>query len=478
MILELLVLGAGAGSPLFFGHREHAPCVRPTRAGTQVQGDVKVCPGRYRIPDRSEQGVIIVAASGTRIDLTGVVLESGDSLPDRFVGVGISSRNVDGVNIIGGAIRGYRYGVRLEGGRSHRVTGADLSGSRLLEVRSTPAKPDAADRLSLFRPDSFLSYGGGLLLRHTVAASVTGITARDAQNGIALLEVRDSYIADNDLGSNHGWGIHLWRSSRNTISRNRLDHTRRCDAQVPPGDCGAAAILLRDASDSNTILDNDLTASSEGFVLAGDHRLARPSRSNLVYRNNASHALRTGFTAAFGLNNSFLENRADSSAIGFQLDHAGGSTVRGNTVIGARTAGVISNHGTDISILANVLIGSAAGIRVGAPDTLGEPSRRYRIDDNVLSRLEQGIVVQRTTRAQLRGNLFDGVGDGLVLDGAGYASEVTGNVFLRASRWFIDAPDLAAGGNYWATADASAATAKVKGRISVVPWKPASAAGY
>jgi hypothetical protein len=65
-----------------------------------------------------------------------------------------------------------------------------------------------------------------------------------------------------------------------------------------------------------------------------------------------------------------------------------------------------------------------------------------------------------------------------VIDGDGHASEVSGNIFLRASRWFIEAPDLAAGGNYWATSDASAATAKVKGRISVLPWRPASAAGY
>jgi hypothetical protein len=70
------------------------------------------------------------------------------------------------------------------------------------------------------------------------------------------------------------------------------------------------------------------------------------------------------------------------------------------------------------------------------------------------------------------------VGDGLVLDGEGHATEVSGNIFLRAARWFIEAPDLAAGGNYWATADVSGATAKVKGRISVLPWKPASAAGY
>jgi parallel beta-helix repeat protein len=455
-----------------------APCIRPTRAGTQVQGEVRVCPGRYRIADRNELGVIIAAASGTRIDLTGVVLESGDSIPSRFVGVGVASRGVDAVTITGGAIRGYRYGIRIEGGRSHRVTGSDLSGSRDQGVRSTPAQPDTADQLELIRPDSFVRYGGGILLRRTTAASITGVTARGAQNGIGLLEARDSYIADNDVATNNGWGIHLWRSSRNIIARNRADHTRRCEAQVPAADCGAAALLLREASDSNTILDNDLTASSLGFLLAGESRATRPSVGNLVFRNDASAALRAAFTSAFGWSNTFLENRADSSGVGFRLEHSGSTAVRGNTVIGARAAGITSDHGTDNSITANVLIGGVVGIQVGAPQQQGKPSRRYRIDDNILARLERGIVVERTTRAQLRGNLFDGVGDGLVMDGTGHASEVTGNIFLRASRWFIDAPDLAAGGNYWATADASGATSKVKGRISVLPWRPASAAGY
>jgi parallel beta-helix repeat protein len=455
-----------------------APCIRPARPGTQVQGEVRICPGRYRVADPTERGVIIAAASGTRIDLTGVVLESGDSVPSRFVGVGIASRGVDGVIITGGAIRGYRYGVRLQGGRAHRITGSDLSGSRNQGVRSTPARPDTADQLNLVRPDTFERYGGGILLQRTTGVSITGITARRSQNGIALLEARESYIADNDVAANNGWGIHLWRSSHNVIARNRADHTRRCDAQVPAADCGAAAVLLRDASDSNTIIENDLTASSLGVLLAGERRGTRPSVGNLIYRNDASLALRAAFTASFGWSNTFLENRADSVGVGFRLDHSGGSTVRGNTVIGARSAGIISDHGADNALLANVLIGGTVGIRVGAPEQEGDPSRRYRIDDNVLARLEQGVVIERTTGAQLRGNLFDGVGDGLVLDGAGHGTEVTGNIFLRASRWFIEAPDLAAGGNYWATADASGATAKVKGRISVLPWKPASAAGY
>jgi parallel beta-helix repeat protein len=317
-----------------------------------------------------------------------------------------------------------------------------------------------------------------VLLLQTIGASITGITARGAQNGIGLIEARNSYVADNNVGGNSGWGIHLWRSTGNVIARNRADRTRRCESQVPASDCGAAAILLRDASDSNTIVDNNLTTSSFGFRLAGVRPQLRQSIGNLVHRNDGSWALGTAFAAAYGWSNTFLENRADSSAIGFKLDHSGGSTVRGNTVIGSRTAAIVSDHGSDNAILANVLIGGAVGISIDAPEETGDPSRRYRIDDNILARLDQGIVLRETTRAQLRGNLFDGVGDGLVLDGVGHASEVTGNIFLRASRWFIDAPDLSAGGNYWATADASSATAKVKGRISIMPWKPATAAGY
>jgi parallel beta-helix repeat protein len=458
-------------------HRE-APCVRPLRAGTQVQGDVRVCPGRYRIADASERGVIIAAASGTRIDLTGVVLESGDSVPGRYAGIGVSSKGVDAVSISGGAIRGYRYGVKLEGGRNHRVFGIDLSGSRRQQVRSTPAQPDSSDRLELFRRDVFERYGGGVLLVGTEAATVTGVTARGAQNGIGLIEARNSYIADNEVGGNSGWAIHLWRSAGNIIARNRADHTRRCESQVPAGECGAAAILLRDGSDSNTVVDNDLTASSLGFRLAGARTQVRQSIGNLIHRNDASAALGVAFAAAYGWSNTFQENRADSAGTGFRMDHSGASTIRANTIIGSRSAGVVSEHGSDIAILANVMIGGPVGIRIAAPSETGDASRRYRIDDNVLARLEQGVMLERTTRAQLRGNLFDGVRDGLVLDGEGHTAEVTGNIFLRASRWFIDAPDLTAGGNYWATADASGATAKIKGRVSIMPWKPASAAGY
>ncbi len=473
LLLLTVLLGWPPGGSSLLGR---AACVRPSRAGTQVQGEVRICPGRYRIPDPSERGVIIAAASGTRIDLSGVVLESGDSVPSRFVGVGIASKGVDGVAILGGSVRGYRFGARLEGGQGHRISGIDVSGSRSQQLQSTTETTDSTDRLDWLRPDVFIGYGGGLLLQGTVGASVTGVTARGAQNGIGLVEARESYVADNRLEGNSGWAIHLWRSSRNAILRNQASHTARCPGAA--AECFAAAILIREGSDSNTLGDNDLSASSTGLLLTSIAPKGKPSVGNLIYRNDASDAASTAFVAARSWNTTLLENRADSVENGFRLDRLNASVIRGNTVIGAREAGVLAEYGSDNSIEANVLLDAKVGISVVNTGAAGASSRNYRIDDNVVGGAERGIVLRGVSGSKLRGNVLDNVGDGLVIDGPGHSTEVTGNVFLRASGWFIEAPDLTAGGNYWATANAAAAAAKVSGRISVLPWKPASAAGY
>ena len=452
-----------------------APCIRPTRAGTQVQGDVRICPGHYRIADPSNRGVIVAAASGTRIELTGVTLESGDSVPARFDGIGVASRGVDGVTIVGGSVRGYRLGLRLEGGRGHRIVAIDLSGSRAQRLVSTPERADTADRLDVHHLETIDTYGGGMLLQSTVSATVTGVISRGAQNGIALVDARDSYLSDNDVSGNTGWAIQLWHSSHNTIVRNNATLTRRCEHG---GGCDAAAVLVREGSDSNTFSDNDLTGSSVGVILAGEPPLAHASIGNLFHRNDVSLALEYGFLARHTWATMFLENRADSSGSGFRLIRVSGTTLRGNTVIGSRDAGIAASHGGDNALQQNVVLGGRAGIEVLATEASSPQGRGYRIDDNIVGSVSQGIVLKGVARSRLRGNVIDGVDDALVIDSAGYATEVSGNVFLHATGSYIVAPDLAAGGNFWSTTDAAAAAARVRGRISVLPWKPASAAGY
>lgn len=455
-----------------------APCIRLRRAPTEIRGDTKVCPGRYRIADPMEKGVLQVTASGIRLDLTGVILESGDSVPSRFVGVGVSARSVDSLTVTGGTVRGYRFGVRLEGGRGHRVTGMTLSGSRHQELRSTPDRYDERDWLDIFKPDVFDAYGAGIYLRNVEGVIVSGVTARDAQNGIGLFETRHSIIADNDVSENSGWGIHLWYSSQNLITRNRASRNVRCEGKGWSRGCDSAALLLRQRSDSNLIADNDLRWSGDGFFLSGHRPVLEPSVGNLVLRNDASHAFHNAFEATWSWGTRFIDNRADSSAYGYWLGYSTDALVRGGTIIGSTVAGIAIEHGSDNEISGNVIIGGKDGVRLFVSDTAGSPSRGYRIDDNVFARLERGLVLEQTSQARVRGNVFDGNGDGLVADDRSADVQVTGNFFLRPGNSYIRAPRLDAGGNFWGSGSAAETKARLAGDISVDPWKPASAAGY
>ena len=320
-------------------------CVRLQRAGTEVKGEVKICPGRYRIPDPQERGVIVAAAPGTRIDLTGVTIQSGDSVPSRFVGIGISAERMDSISVRGGRIRGFRYGIRIEGGSGHRITGVELSGSRAQALRSTPERYDEEDWLDIFHPDTFELYGSGLYLKRTRGAVVIGVTARGAQNGIGLFESREAMLADNDVSGNSGWGIHLWHSSQNTIVRNKADHNVRCESASYRHGCDSAALLLRDRSDSNYVADNDLTWSGDGFFLSGQRGLVPGSIGNLVIRNDASFAYHNAFESTFSEWNIFLENRADSSDYGFWLGYSRANWCRRTRWSGSRTAGIAIEHG-------------------------------------------------------------------------------------------------------------------------------------
>ena len=174
----------------------------------------------------------------------------------------------------------------------------------------------------------------------------------------------------------------------------------------------------------------------------------------------------------------FLDNRADSSACGFWLGYSSGATVRGNTVIGSREVAIAIEHGSDNEIASNVLIGGKDGIRLFTSALSGPPSRGYRVDDNVLARLGRGLVLEGTTQLRIRGNVFDGDGEGLVADAAAKDAAVQGNVFLRPGQFFVRAPDLNAGGNYWGSTSEEATREKISGNVVLAPWQGAERAGY
>ena len=149
-------------------------------------------------------------------------------------------------------------------------------------------------------------------------------------------------------------------------------------------------------------------------------------------------------------------------------------------MIGARRAAIEVRHGGDTGLEANVAA-RRAGRASGSPtpDSGRAPSRGFRIDDNMLGGVEQGMVLQGVIDSRVRGNIFDGVGDGLVVDGTGHGTEVSGNVFLRAERLVHRRARSGGGRELLGHGRRGArAAARVRGRVSVLPWKPASAAGY
>jgi parallel beta-helix repeat protein len=473
-----IVLGLGPALLLPQSLPAQGQCLRVERAGTVIRGDTRVCAGRYRVPDPSERGVIVVAAPGLTIDLTGVTLESGDSVPSRFQGVGILARNVDSVTIRGGRIRGYRYGIRIEGGSGHVVSGVQLNGSRAQAQRSTPDRFDEGDWLDIFHPDSFELYGGGLYLKGTRGARVTGVLARGAQNGIGLFESRDALLVDNDVSGNSGWGIQLWKSSHNVIIRNRADHDARCESPTYRRGCDSAALLLRQQSDSNFIAENDLTWSGDGFFLSGQRGEVSPSIGNVVVRNDASHAWHNAFEATFSGWNVFLENRADSSDYGFWLGYSTNTLVSQNLVLGSASAGIAIEHGRENEITGNTILGGESAIHLFAPRAADDPSTDYRIEDNTVAKARRGIVLERTSRVRLHGNRFDALQDALVADSGSADAEVSDNVFLNVARWFIDAVRLDAGGNYWAAAGVDSVKTQIRGLVKLEPFRRAEEAGY
>ncbi|MGH7533428.1 MAG: NosD domain-containing protein [Gemmatimonadales bacterium] len=459
-------------------HPALPPCLTIPKAGLRVAGDVRICPGAYRVPDPTGSGVLVVTASGTHIDLTGVTIHSGDSIPSRYVGIGVVSRGYDAVEVQGGVIGGYRYGILLEGGRGHRITDVNVSGSRAQPLQSTPIQFAASDWIDIFDPDTFETYGGGVYLKETDGATVTGVEAHAAQNGIGLFDSRNAYIADNDVSGNSGWGIHLWRSSHNVIVRNIAHDNVRCEAAAYSRGCDSAALLLRNGCDSNLISGNDLRRSGDGFFLSGQPPDMAPSNDNVVTGNDGSGSPHNAFESTFSDGNTFLDDRADSSDYGFWLGYSSRTLVRGATVAGSRSAGIAIEHGRDNELRHNLIIGGNVGIRLFAPGGGPVPSRGTTVADNTIARVGRGLVLEATTGSDVRGNVFDAVGTALVVDSAGWNSTVRRNVFLGARDAWIVAPDLAAGDNFWAAPDVAATVARVRGRISVLPWHPASAAGY
>jgi parallel beta-helix repeat protein len=428
------------------------PLVRPT-GPMRIAQNTRIAPGTYRVDVADRAAVIEIDANNVELDLTGVTLESSAANPWARVGIGVHSRGHSHITIRGGAVRGYRFGVLLEGESAAAaditISGTDVGGSRAQKLISTPTHYDEKDWVDIFKLESWESYGGGLYLKNVDGARIEGVTAHGAQNGILLAKVTHATIYHSDLSHNSGWGIALWNSSWNDLLENHADWDVRCESSSYSHGCDSAGVLLMDASNRNRIVGNSFTHSGDGYFLS---RVENGPQSdyNYVAWNDGSYSPHNAFESTFSAGGEFDHNIADHSDYGFWLGFSRATTVADNHIEGSKRDGIAIEHGGGNSIVRNQIIANGtSGIRLFRSGTALEPSERYAILENNFTGNPVALILERTQDVSITANAFANNKVGLRLESGNAAIRLQKNRFTPQTAKKIE------------TADPSAITAQI-----------------
>ncbi|MBL8751589.1 MAG: right-handed parallel beta-helix repeat-containing protein, partial [Planctomycetes bacterium] len=339
-----------------------------------IDRDTVVRPGHYGVRDANGDGVLHVVADGVTLTLAGVTLDgaAGGGMPDAFEGIGVSVANHERVVITGGAVKGFRVGVRAANANALRLEGVDVSNNRAMRLRSTPQREDPADWLWPHENDKGeweTRYGAGISLVGCDDAVVKHCCARTTQNGLLLTRCRNALVEENDFSFLSGWGVAMYRSTHCDIVRNRCDFcVRGYSHGVYARGQDSAAILMFEQCSNNLIEGNSGTHSGDGlFLYAGHETTQRTGRGgsneNKVVHNDFSHAVANGIEATFSRGNVFLANILDGCDHGVWAGYSYETEIRGNTIRDCAN-GISIEHGHDNVIEGNTIERCRLGVHL------------------------------------------------------------------------------------------------------------------
>ncbi|HEX9794090.1 MAG TPA: right-handed parallel beta-helix repeat-containing protein [Planctomycetota bacterium] len=401
------------------------------------------------IRDAAGDGVIQIATAGVVVEFEpGSVLRGADAGldPDRFEGVGIRAEGVSGVVLRGLRVQGFKLGVEAVRCDGLLIEDADVSANFRQRLGSTPLAEDGADWLWPHENDGGewrARYGAAIDVRDSRAVTVRRCRVREGQNGIMLERVEDSRIYDNDCSFLSGWGLALWRSSRNTISRNAFDFcVRGYSHGVYNRGQDSAGILCFEQCSGNVIVENSVTHGGDGFFgFAGREALAdtgehpadwyrrRGNNDNLLAGNDFSYAPAHGIEMTFSFGNVFARNRLVGNAIcgvwgGYSQDTRileNEFAANGEMGYGLERGGVNVEHGRGILVAGNRFRGNACGVHFwwdpegdflerpwGAAN--GSASRDNLVLDNRFEDEAVGLQLRGDAHAVLARNSWSGAG--------------------------------------------------------------------
>ncbi|RMH11062.1 MAG: hypothetical protein D6695_10005 [Planctomycetota bacterium] len=435
----LALLAGGASSAC----AQNLPIVRVDADNTQITESciIEIAPGAV-IPDADGNGVIHIAADGITVDFADSVLRGAPEGTrwDSLTGIGVRLSGHTGVTIRNAKVHGFKVGVFATRADGLVFEQADLSDNYRAHLGSTPQREDTSDWLSPHHNDDnewMSRYGAALYVEDSQGVTIRDVRVRRTQNGILLDNVTDSRVYDNDCSFLSGWGLGMWRSSRNTITRNAFDFCVRGHVEgVYNRGQDSAGILIFEQCNENIIAQNSATHGGDGiFGFAGldalgeqarnhareqlqrdtgtqsvDEKITYPARileehtrkgcnANIIAENDLSYAPAHGLEMTFSFDNVIYRNRLVENAIcgiwgGFSQDsliYENYFDGNGGMAYGLERGGVNIEHSAGNMIIGNTFVNNRAAVHIwwdalGDFDTLPWAKANYRgVTSNVIA---------------------------------------------------------------------------------------------
>lgn len=414
---------------------------------TQISVGSRIATGVYRVADANGDGAVQIVGDGVEVDFQGAELVgfTDQRSPDAYAGTGIVLRG-RGITLKNAKVRGFKVGILATDCPGLVLEDCDISGNYQKRLLSTPVAEDAGDWIFGHANDQgewLERYGAGLYVKRSDQVTIRRVRARRGQNGICLDRVNDSKIYDNDCSFLSGWGLAMWRSSRNVISRNAFDFCIRGYSHgVYNRGQDSAGILMFEQNCGNTLAENSATHCGDGFFgfagleALGDHKPASPTfdyqrcgnNDNLLINNDFSFAAAHGIEMTFSFGNRFIGNRLVGNAIcGVWGGYSQDSLIAGNVIeqngemaYGLERGGINIEHSVRNVIRGNRFQNNRCGVRIWSnpnPDFQKKPwgkanpndSRDNAILANTFRGDAVGIELRNSPGTKLLGNSLDQV---------------------------------------------------------------------
>ncbi len=418
------------------------PVVRVVADNTVITESCRLMfePGRV-IEDTDFNGVIHIEADGIVVQLaegSGALRGTTSNTPwDQMKGIGIRINGHRSVTIRGIECHGFKLGIWATNADDLTIENCDVSNGYAQRLGSTPQQEDSSDWLFPHENDQrqwVRNFGAGIVVEQSRDITISNSFARKRQNGIILDAVNHSRVFDNDFSFLSGWGLAMWRSSDNMISRNAFDFCiRGYSHDVYNRGQDSAGILMFEQCNNNAILENSVTHGGDGFFGFGgkaslNHAERTGNNATILAGNDFSYAAAHGIEQTFSFENLIIGNRLESNAIcGVWGGYSQNMTIMGNLIIsngqkgyGLERGGINIEHGAENVIKANRFRNNACGVHLWDDDDAGLLEKPWAkanhkgsvdnvISDNEFDGDAVGIQLRETRTTRMDRNQFQAV---------------------------------------------------------------------